>query len=135
MVYKSDDLWAAGSPEPPYIHQAREFLHANDHTYFRPNEVADEIFNLTLFEEAIQDIPEDQVYNAMNERFRFDMHAEILLERLVENGQAEKRAIRVSDQMDALQDEHPEPFEEAGLGKPVDFSGKRTPFYRAATTE
>lgn len=97
MVYKSDDLWAAGSVEPSYRDQVLEFLEARQDQYFTAAEVAESVFDLSPAEEAFQEVPEDRIELAMNERFRYSLRAELVLERLIDEGLVEKRAVRVSD--------------------------------------
>lgn len=130
MVYKSEDLWAAGSPEPPYKQQILEFLRDNSDEYFTPGQVAEPVFDLSPVEEAFEGIPENKIELAQNERYRYSLRAELVLERLVEEGLVEKRSIRVSDQMDALEAAHPEAFDELDDDGPHDYLGQRTIYYR-----
>lgn len=109
MPYKSDDLWAAGTPEPPYFQTLVEYLVENSHTYFNPTELAEVIFDLKPAEEAWDNVESDFDIQAMlNSRLRRALHIEIMLEDLVVNGAVEKRSIRTSDQIDAMRAENPE---------------------------
>jgi hypothetical protein len=151
MVYKSDDLWAAGRPEPPQKQQVYDFLKQNSDDYFTPGQVAEPVFDLDPVEEMFKQsqeqdgIPVDHNL-ILNERFRVLLRTELLLERLVEEGKVAKRSIRISDQMDALREENPEiadsidermedeygdelPDEYPGRS---DFSGTRSTFYKYA---
>jgi hypothetical protein len=135
MVYKSEDLWAAGSPEPPLRDQVVEFLEANPDQYFSAGEVSEAVFDLDPAEEAFEIIPEDKIELAMNERFWYTLKAELTLERLLEEGLVEKRSIRISDEIDALEAEEPDVFEDLDDDGPYDFQGNRSTYYRIVPAE